>query len=86
MNNIFLDVLNTTKIYPITSKVYLVKGLVKDRNKYDRLIVESKRVMLVVVRLDLFNYVLDLFNYVLALFHTKFACNSVFKNHVFMWK
>ena len=59
--------------------MHLVKGLVKDRNKYDRLIVESKKVMLVVVRLDLFNYVL-------ALFHTKFACNSVFKNHVFMWK
>ena len=29
---------------------------------------------------------LNLFNYVLALFHTKFACNSAFRNPVFRWE
>ena len=32
------------------------------------------------------NVKLNLFNYVLALFRVKFACNSAFRNSVFLWE
>ena len=32
------------------------------------------------------NVKLNLFNYVLALFRGKFACNSAFRNSIFLWE